>query len=158
MRPLMVIVLAAGILSLMQGYQWFEASLPRRDVYQYEPPPALGEFAVVITLPFTAEGDDFDPVAVLLQLDGEPVLRKTDRVDSGQLRITLPKVPAAETELYVEIGASEALLTGYRSVRLQLYRDRQLMGERTLWAEPFTRLEGRWRLTIAEKSPEAGDE
>ena len=156
MRPLAVVLFALVVLGSLYGYlaiaeRPFEAT-------NVEFLDAKGDFKVVLTLPFDTAASGFEieesAPSLTVQLDGNILLRK-DSVGRGE--ITIEQVDG------VKLGRNEFLVTAQPKstlgesggfslddnetktilpvpIRLQIYQNDILVGEKTTWNQPGLRL------------------
>ena len=105
-RPLIAIGLCCVICGLVGGYQGFINSLPARQLTEFVTETAEGDYAVEVTLSFDAEGDAFDPTSMLVRLDGENILLKSEPIVAGvPIRIhPVTDLKVGVNEFFIEVG------------------------------------------------------
>jgi hypothetical protein len=120
---------------------------------------AEGIFALQITTTFAVEPDPFalrtgqnEASALLVKLNGNEILRRTDRVQAGT-PIRLEPVPGlidGRNEFYLEANPPVGLANLSYAVRVQLFRDEQLIADRSLWSEPGSRIASAFQVSVAK--------
>ncbi len=108
-RPLIALGISLVICSLVGGYQAFINSLPNREVTEIITEAAKGDYTVEITLSFDAQGDAFDPTSLLVRLDGESVLEKSEVVRAGTpVKIhPVANLKVGINEFFIQVGTAE---------------------------------------------------
>ena len=111
-RPLLALGISLVICSLVGGYQAFITSLPNREVTEFITTTAKGDYTVEITLSFEAQGDAFDPTSLLVRLDGENVLEKSEVVKAGTpVKIhPIPNLKIGINEFFIQVGTADTLV------------------------------------------------
>jgi hypothetical protein len=107
--------------------------------------------------PFALRTDDAAPPALVVKLNGMEVLRRTDRVESGDpIRLeNLPGVMQGTNEVYLEANPPLEKQSGSYAVRVRLFRDQETLLDRSLWSEPGGRISSAVPVTVeAPKGPE----
>ena len=147
MRPLLALLVAGSILGGLQLYMQFRPQ-PKRVVHDVEQ-SAAGRFTVEITLTFDAGPDAFalDPSsapAVLLQLRGTDVVRRTDSIAAGeQVRADhVQGIVTGKNEFFVQATPQDGVAAVARAVRVRILRDGNPVADETLWAEPGEVVQG----------------
>ncbi len=144
MRPLLALLIAALIVGVVQGYMWFQASLPRPELQRVEPAAAAGTFSLEITLTFDAQPDAFEPTSLVVLHAGRELLRRDDRVPAGEgVKIEIAELPVALNEFFVTASAGDEATPAARAVRVRVLRDGAPIAEQTLWSEPGEPVSGK---------------
>ena len=180
-RPLLVVVMALGVWGTLKSYEGFHASLPARQRVENIRNAAEGDYSVATTLTFDARGDDFDPLALRITLEGQ-VLFESDQIQKAGVPVVVSPVSGMKTginELLVEVGSGttsmetggddpfadadfgesslpeteEPALPVARAIRVQVLLGNQLVADQTLWSEPGEPVVGLIILDIPENVP-----
>jgi len=157
MRPLLAILVSATILSGMYLFMWQRARMKTAA------PQVVEEFArdiysLDLTCTFRAERDSFafedDPVAQV-RFRGEKILVANEPVEAGEVLqvkgidniVVGHDEQTGTNEFYYEILTGDDAGNLARCVRLQLFRDGQLLAEKSAWSDPGEPVRGTLRLT-----------
>lgn len=157
MRPLAVILFALAVLGSLFGY--LKIAERTIEAPEFEAVDAEGQFSVVLTLPFDAVGSDFDineeSESLSLQLDGKTIFKKTESVPRGELTIeNVEGLKMGRNEFVVSAQPIDSTDSSGFSldnapaettplpvpIRIQVYRDGILIGEKTSWNQAGLRL------------------
>lgn len=183
MRPLLAVLLVVVILGSVWGYLAFVASVPVGE-YDTRQREAEGVFSVELTLTFDAGVDRFalDPQEspVELDFDGKNLVEGKGPFLAGRpIRISpvegiveahgehagrnsfflraIPKPP--ETDAFsVESSESNTSSQLVHAARLRIFRDDELVGDRTIWSEPGQPVSGTIEITVEPRENVAHDE
>ncbi len=158
MRPFIVLLFAIAVLGSLYGY----LAIAERPIKATEVTDvaATGKFTVKLTIPFDAVASDFDiddvGESLSVQLDGKLLLRRTDLVKRGEITINnVPGVKLGRNEFVVSAQPQTASneSSGFSlednaaettpipvPIRIQVFRDDILIGEKTTWNQPGLRL------------------
>ena len=163
-RPLLVVMMAFGVWGTLKSYEWFHSSLPVQQRVEQIRNTAEGEYSVVTTLTFDASGDEFDPLAMRITLEGRVLFESFENQKAG-VPVVVSPVPGLKTginELLVEVGSGTASVesvgddpfadSGFgessvpavkaptlpvaRAIRIQVLLGDQVVADQTLWSEP----------------------
>jgi len=157
MRPLLALVVSLVVLGSVQAYMLFVNGLPR---YVHNVPTeaaASGHFRLELTLTQDAQPDAFESTSLLVNLPQQEdrVLIRKEEVISALEPIVIDSLTgfvAGENELFIQVGVGDvgfdSTSTGQvalrrAAVRVQLFRDRVLLVDKTLWAEPGEPIQGK---------------
>ena len=157
MRPLLALVLSLVILGSVQAYMLFVKGLPR---YVHNVPTeaaASGHFRLELTLTQDAQPDAFESTSLLVNLPQQEdrVLIHKEEVISALEPIVIDSLTgfvAGENELFILVGVGDVgfdstsageVALRRAAVRVQLFRDRVLLVDKTLWAEPGEPIQGK---------------
>lgn len=138
MRPILALLLAAGIVVLVQAYMVFQRTAPRlpRPV---RPPrsEAEGQFFLEATLTFDAKpGADFDiHPALEIELQGRPFLRRDQPVAEGETVRQRLELKTGKTDITVRAWPAEDQPIE-RAMRIRVTRDDAVLWEETVWSAP----------------------
>ncbi len=173
MRPLLALVLSLAILGSVQAYMLFVNGLPQYVPNVPTETTASGHFRLELTLTQDAQPDAFEATSLLVNLpqQGNRVLIHKEEVIPALDPIVIDSITefiVGENELFVQVGVgdagfdvagSEELVLRRSAVRVQLFRDRVLLADETLWAEPGEPIQGKLVISVpALKSQEgSGD-
>lgn len=125
----------------------------------YKPPRAEGVFALQVTTTFAVEPDPFalrtgqtEASALLVKLNGSEILRRADRVQAGTpIRVEpVPGLIDGRNEFYLEANPPVGLANLSYAVRVQLFRDGQLVADRSLWSEPGSRIASSFQVSVTK--------
>ena len=147
MRPILAVVIAFVILG---GLQFYMRSRPVPQ--NVLPPPkvlAEGKFDVELTLTFDAVPDPFafDPTkasSVVVMFEGQDLIRLSDNVVSGVPLLVedVASIAAGRNEFFVEVIPKNAFELKTRGLRIRVFRDGVVLGEKSLWSEPGSSVAG----------------
>lgn len=150
MRPLLAAAVFVGILGGLWLYSGFlqhvQSQRQAASRESYQPEPASGDFAVVLTLTFAAEPDAFslaeNPPAVELLLGGETIFARRERVEANEpLRIEpVPGVAVGENRFHL-IATPAAGAVRRAAARIEVFRGAEQIAETTGWIEQGSRLD-----------------
>ena len=173
MRPLLALVLSLAILGAVQAYMLFVDGLPKYVPSVPVEIAASGHFRLELTLSQDAQPDAFEATSLLVNLPQQDnrVLVHKEEVISALEPIVIDSITEfveGDNELFIQVGVGDAgfdlggskkLQLRRAAVRVQLFRDRLLLADQTLWAEPGEPIQGKLVIAVpALKSPEeAGD-
>lgn len=156
MRPLLVLILTVGLLA---GTKWFLAlsatdALANAEIVLI---PAPGEYSVDLTLSFDAGPDEFsldvdDAPSLIVQLNGEEVLKRTDTVSASDSPVVLENVSGVvvgTNEFYLQASPSELGIIS-TCIRVRVLRDGAMVAEDTLWSEPGEAIQGVVRMEVSQ--------
>ena len=173
MRPLLALVLSLAILGSVQAYMLFVNGLPRYIPNVPTETVASGHFRLELTLTQDAQSDAFEATSLLVNLPQQEdrVLIQKEEVISALEPIVIDSITefiVGENELFVQVGVGDAgfdststeeLVLRRAAVRVQLFRDRVLLADETLWAEPGEPIQGKLVITVpALNSQEESDD
>lgn len=160
MRPFLVIFLAIAVLG---GTKWFiDSDPPVQDGPGLQLIQAPGDFAVEITISFDAGPDEFsldttDAPSLLLQLNGNELLRRTDTISAEASPLRIPSVDGivvGRNEFYVEVSPADTSSIQPRAVRVRILRDGTPVAKETLWPETGDVVQGTVALDVVNDSDE----
>lgn len=107
---------------------------------------ASGQYRLEITTTFAVEPDPFALAvdvndlapALLVQLEGRPLVTITDRLEAGKPVIVQPLtgVKVGRNEFLVKAHPPSAQAQRANALRLSLFRDEKLLAERSVWSTP----------------------
>jgi hypothetical protein len=147
MRPLLAFLVVGSILGGLQLYMTYRPQ-PRREPLQAEV-TAAGRFDVELTLTFDAGPDAFalDPTsaaALLVQLRGHDVLRRTDRIAAGTHVVvkSVAGIVVGANEFYVQATPQDTTSPVARALRVRVLRNGNPLSQQTLWSEPGDVIQG----------------
>jgi len=157
MRPLLALVLSLVILGSVQAYMIFVNGLPRVVHNLPTEPAASGHFRLELTLTQDAQPDAFESTSLLVNLPQQEdrVLIHKEEVISALEPIVIDSLTgfvAGENELFIQVGVGDVgfdstsageVALRRAAVRVQLFRDRVLLVDKTLWAEPGEPIQGK---------------
>ena len=108
-RPILALTISLVVCCLVGGYQWFVLTLPKRDVTEFVTTAATGDYSMDVTLSFEAQGDAFDPTALLIRLDGKDLLNTTEPIAAGiPLKIRpVEGLIVGLNEFFIQVGTGE---------------------------------------------------
>jgi hypothetical protein len=119
---------------------------------------AEGHFAVDVTVSFSAEADPFaldasdesGGLALLLRVNGQDVLRRSDRITAGEpLRIEpVPGIVIGENEFYLEANPPLDQAGREHAIRVRVLHDGQPIAEQTFWSSPGARVANAFRIGV----------
>ena len=158
MRPVVVMFFAIAIFGSLYAY----LAIAERPVKaaEFSDTEASGQFQVQLTIPFDCGVSGFElddsGESLVVQLDGRVLLKRTDMVKRGVLTVdnveglkigrnefvvaAQPKSTASESSGFsLDEDATEAEPLPV-PIRLQVFRDGVLIGEKTTWNSPGLRL------------------
>lgn len=133
---------------------------------RYESHSVEGVFALQVTTTFAVEPDPFalrternEASALLVKLNGNEILRKTDKVQAGApIRVEpVPGLIDGRNEFYLEANPPVGLANLSYAVRVQLFRDEQLVAERSFWSEPGSRIASSFQVSISKETKPKDD-
>jgi hypothetical protein len=158
MRPILAIVISAGILLGVHSYLRFAQSLRGKPAVAEADVAASGTYSADITLTFDAQADEFalEPVSLVFKRQQETLLKREELVPAGTPLVieNLPGIVEGENEFYFECVPKEDGRQIARAVRIRLFHDGVPVAEQTLWAEPGMVPHGAVVLKV-ERSPHA---
>ncbi len=156
MRPALAIIiwviLIGGLTAYMQSRETAAVGV------SYKLHSAEGVYALQITTTFDVEPDPFalrtdenEASALLVKLNGKEILRRSDRVQAGTpIRVEpVPGLTGGRNEFYLEANPPVSLANLSYAVRVQLFRDGQLIADRSLWSEPGSRIASTFQVSVA---------
>ena len=174
MRPLLALVLSLAILGSVQTYMLFVNGLPQYVPNVPTETTASGHFRLELTLTQDAQSDAFEATSLLVNLpqqDGHVLIHKEEVISALDPIVidSITEFVVGENELFVQVGVGDAggfdsasaeeLSLRRAAVRVQLFRDRVLLVDETLWAELGEPIQGKLVITVpALKSQEASDD
>ncbi|MFH1116051.1 MAG: hypothetical protein V1792_19225 [Pseudomonadota bacterium] len=163
MRPALAVIIWVLLIGGLAVYMQSRETASVGAAYKLH--GAEGVFALRITTTFAAEPDPFalqternEAPALLVKLNGSEILRITDRVDAGT-PIEVKPVPGlidGRNEFYLEANPPLGSANLSYAVRVQLFRDGQLITERSLWSEPGARIASTVLISVT-KEPASED-
>lgn len=162
MRPLLALVLSLAILGSVQAYMLFVNSLPRYVAHVPVETAASGHFRLELTLSQDAQPDAFEATSLLVNLpqqDGRVLIHKEEVISSLEPIVidSITEFTVGENELFIQVGVGDAgfdfadtaeLALRRAAVRVQLFRDRALLADETLWAEPGEPIQGKLSIMV----------
>ena len=174
MRPLLALVLSLVILGSVQTYMLFVNGLPRYIPNVSTETAASGHFRLELTLTQDAQSDAFEATSLLVNLpqqDGHVLIHKEEVISALDPIVidSITEFVVGENELFVQVGVGDAggfdspnteeLILRRAAVRVQLFRDRVLLTDETLWAEPGEPIQGKLVITVPalKSQEESGD-
>lgn len=160
MRPFWAICAVFGILGGLQAYMSLR---PRPMVApDYRPVVVGGEFSADLTLTFAAGPDPFaldvnDAPSVLLQFQGEDVLRIVEMVAPGEpiLVEQIEGIVAGRNEFFVQVSPQDLDANVARAVRIRISRDQMPIADQTLWSPAGEPVEGVIVIDVPRRGNEA---
>jgi hypothetical protein len=160
MRPLLALVISAGILFGVYSYLRFAQSLRGTTEAAVVDVAATGKYSAEITLTFDAQADEFalSPVSLVLKRQDQVLLSREGLVPAGEPLVVenIPGIVEGENELYFECVPKDDGRQLARAVRIRLLRDGAVVADQTLWAEAGLVPQGTVMLKV-EGSPHAGN-
>jgi hypothetical protein len=139
MRPILAIVISAGILLGVHSYLRLAQSLRGKPAAEEES-AASGKYSADITLTFDAQADEFalEPVSLFFKRQDQVLLKREGFIPAGEpLAVeNIPGIVEGENEFYFECVPKEDGKQLARAVRVRLFHDGAPVAEQTLWAEP----------------------
>ena len=152
MRPLMVIVLT---ITLFGGMKWFlhksAVSSGEHSHAGVQLIQASGAYGIDLSITFDAGPDEFalsdvsDAPSLLVQMNGEEVLRRTDTVSADQSPIQIPSVKGVvvgTNEFFIQASPSDMSSLTPGSARIRITRDGHVVSDKTIWSEAGEILQG----------------
>lgn len=157
MRPLLALVLSVVIVGTVFVYLVFVNNLPPHQVKQVVDEPASGHFRLELTLTRDAEPDAFEATSLVVSLPQQgdrELFRREEAISCAEPIVIdfLTGFLVGENELFIQVGVGDVdfASAGARevvlqpaAVRVQLFRDRLLLAEETLWASPGEPIQGK---------------
>lgn len=160
MRPILVIVLTAAVFG---GMQWFLKATKPTGLAAHQGLQliqASGEYAVDVTLTFEAGPDEFaiddtgDAPSLLVQMNGQELLRRTDTISADESPIeltTIEGVVVGTNEFFVQASPSDQESLAARCARVRIMQDGNTIADETIWSEAGDILQGTVTLEVAEE-------
>ena len=186
MRPLLAVGVIVVALGSVQAYITFVGSVTGGKYGRIEQTAAEGRFHVNLTISFNARATVFEPESVLFQLHGRTLLRMEEPVPAGTVLPIDPVDGIVEgvNEFYLKVATAEAeaeedgdfslsaddapgestAAAGpggadkSRAVRVQVFRDDQLIVEETIWSELGQAVDGTVTLLVPAGSGTTDDD
>lgn len=158
MRIFITLLIWIGLFGGLLLYMHHRGTAAAATASHFEIQYTEDTYSLVLTPTFTAEpdpfaldiGDDDGPAALRLQLNGREILRRTDTVRAAvPVRIDdLENVKLGANELYLEANPPAEVINQSHAVRLQIFRNDNLLAETTFWSEPGVLLTGTFRFNV----------
>ena len=186
MRPLLAVGVIVVALGSVQAYITFVGSVTGGKYGRIEQTAAEGRFHVKLTISFNAHATVFEPESVLFQLHGRTLLRMEEPVPAGTVLPIDPVDGIVEgvNEFYLKVATGDeeteenaafSLLADdapgestaaagpggadkSRAVRVQVFRDDQLIVEETIWSELGQAVDGTVTLLVPAGSGTTDDD
>jgi hypothetical protein len=97
--------------------------------------------------------------ALVVKLNGEEILRRTDAVTAGEVIVieTLPPVRTGENEIFVEAAPPGDAALQSHALRVRVARGAQTVADDTLWTEPGASLSAGVRFQVTDAAVAQGD-
>jgi hypothetical protein len=155
------VALLGGLSLYMHGRE------PAVAVEEFTFREAEGSYSIDVTTGFAVEPDPFalqaeegaQPAALTVQVNGEQILRETERVPQGApIRVEdVTGLIAGVNEFYVEANPPLDASQQAHALRIRVLRDGTPLAERTFWSEPGGRIAETFELTVeTAQGPGAG--
>ncbi len=119
---------------------------------------AKERYALEITTTFPVEPDPFalkdtdhaDSAGLIVRLNGKEVLRKTGGLVPGRAFRVEPVngVIHGWNEFYLQAAPSLELTDRVQGVRVRVFRDQDVLLDRTLWSEPGTQIASTFAVSV----------
>lgn len=143
-RFVYVLLVWGVLLGGLQGFLRLRGHAPKTLVAERE--TATGAYRLEVTLTFAVEPDPFAlvtdandrPPALVIQLQGQDILRVTDRLEAGR-PLVVTSVPGLKS------GVNEFLVAAYppqeeawsaNALRLRVLQDQRVLADHTVWSIP----------------------
>ena len=157
MRPLLVLIIAIVILGGVQAFLSSGADGPVTRPSAPTIEPSAKTYDIELILTFNAGADAFsvedsgDAPSLLVQLNGQKLLQRTDAIDLAESPLLLRDVTAVavgRNELFVQ--ASPATSGVPAALRVRILTGLDVLAETTLWAPSGGTLQGTLELEVSE--------
>ena len=164
MRIIVVIivwVVIVGGLSLFMSSQDKSAGESSFTIHDAEDTYSLEivtTFAVE-TDPFALQTDDTDkPVALLVKVNGETVLKIEEDMESGESIVVddISGLIVGRNEFYIEANPPLELSNVSHAIRLRVLKEQEILAEKSLWSEPGLKIADTLVLEIKEEMERGG--
>lgn len=156
MRPISALLVVVFILGGMQVYMTARRQ-PVAVTPNLVPVAATGDFDLEVSLTFAAGPDEFalnaaKSHALLVQLKGDTVLRREDRVAADEVVsvAAIQGITLGDNEFYLEAIPENPDDAASRALRIRVLRNEQLLGETILWAPPGQVVQGTAVVTVRD--------
>ncbi len=126
---------------------------------------AAGRYILSLTTTFTAEPDPFalmvdgeSPAALVVRLGAHTIISKTGGIIAGEpVRVELTDgLKVGANELFIQASPPLQTTNGAQAVRVQLYKDEQVLKEQTYWAAPGENIAQSFRFAIEAEQEQDG--
>jgi hypothetical protein len=164
MRPLLAFALGLVVLGSVQAYMSFVNGLPKYQSVLPVEAQASGQFRLELTLSQDAQPDAFEAISLLVTLprQGDRVIIRSEEVISCADPIVIDSLAgfvAGDNELFIQVGVGDVgfeeaaagpVLLQPAAIRIQLFRDHEILVQETLWGAPGEPIQGKVVIRVPE--------
>lgn len=163
MRPILAIIIWLVLIGGLSAYMHGREEIHRATSYEVR--KLTEDFALEVTTTFDVEPDPFalrtdtqaSAPALLVRVNGQEALRRSDRVDRGipQRLEPVPGLIQGRNEIYLEANPPLDQAGHSLAVRVRVFRGDQPVADQSLWSDQGSSIAATFPVDIQpEKLPE----